>query len=280
MRGFPPMKNPIPLTNKTMDKNKIVELLKTTEDSYNQEDIEKFAAYCVRLKNELKDGVKKNPWMQSKSEEQMAELFRRVAKDGLVFDGEHITLQKTGISYSYVAYKNKMLLAYPESQIDVSLVYTGDDFSFTKDSGKVCYKHNIIDPFGQKDSDVVGGYCVIKNKRGEFLTLLGKEDIEKHRKVAKTDFFWKQWYKEMCLKTVIKKACGQHFKDIYRNIEANDNENYDLENPIGLELKHKQAIDAINSEEELTAYYNKNKGAGKDFDKAIAKRRAQLTQTA
>lgn len=256
-----------------MDKQAIIDELK----DYNQEEVERFASYCVRLSLEKdKQGRLKNPWIANKKENHLADLFKRVANDGLVFDGVHITLQSTGISYDYIAYKNKMLLAYPESKVDVSLVYEGDEFSIAKESGSVIYSHNIKDPFGQKGDNIIGGYCVIRNKRGEFATLLSKEDIEQHRKVAKTDYIWRTWFKEMALKTVIKKACKQHFADVYESIEQNDNENYNLDNPIDIELEWKQEIDAIKTLEELQSYYQANKGRGKSFDKYIAIRKAEL----
>lgn len=212
-----------------MEKEKIKNLLK----DYDQQDVDKFASYCLKLVLE-KDRNKdiKNPWMQNKTEEQMAELFKRVASEGLVFDGKHITLQSTGVGYDYIAYKNKMYLAYPESKIDLSLVYKSDEFSFSKQSGSVEYKHNINDPFNQNDNDIIGGYCVIKNKRGEFLTILSKDRIALHRRIAKTDAIWKAWFPEMCMKTIIKKACKTHFEDVYRGIEEMDNDNYDLDKAI------------------------------------------------
>jgi hypothetical protein len=251
-----------------MTKDGIIKLL----SEFNKEDVEKFASYCMRLLAESK-----NDWMQRKTDEAMAELFRRVNRDGLVFDGEHITLQKTGISYDWVALKNKMLLTYPESTVDVALVYDKDEFTASKDSGSVVYSHKIGDPFGQKDANVIGGYCVIKNKRGEFITLLNKEDFEKHRKVAKTDFIWKQWYMAMCMKTLMKKACKQHFADVYQSIEDEDNKQNDLDNPLDLELRYKQEIDAIETLDALKAYYLKNKGQGKSFDQYIAMKKKYLT---
>jgi len=260
-----------------MTKEEILKLL--VDADYEQEYAEKFAAYCMRLKlDKSKDGKLKNPWMQSRTAAQMVDLYKRVNRDGLVFDGEHITLQSTGISYDYIAYKNKMLLSYPESQVDVSLVYKDDEFAFKKENGEVKYSHKIANPFGQKAEEIQGGYCVIKNKRGEFITLLSADDINKHRKVAKTDYIWREWMKEMALKTVIKKACKQHFADIYQGIEESDNENYNLDNPIGLDLKYKQEMDAIKTIDELRAYYQKNKGKGADFDKYCAIRKNQLTQ--
>jgi len=250
-----------------MNKEKIIELLK----DYNQEEAENFASYIIRLllEKNKKTNELRNLWMQKRTEKQMADLFKRVSKDGLVFDGTHITLQSTGISYDYIAYKNKMFLAYPESTVDVSLVYEGDTFKVVKESGGVIYSHEIGDPFNQNENNIKGGYCVIKNKRGEFITLLSKQDIDKHRKVAKTDYIWRQWFNEMALKTVIKKSCKQHFADIFQNIEKNDNENYNLDNPLELDLKYKKEIDEIKTIEELKKYYEKHKGIGKEFDQYI-----------
>ena len=257
-----------------MDKIKIISLLK----DYPVEHAEAYASYLFGLSQE-KDratGQPKNAWLNYKNDNDLANFFMRVAKDGLVFDGKHITLQSTGISYDYIAYKNKMLLAYPESKVDMAIVYTGDDFTVSKENGSIIYHHNITNPFNQKEENIVGAYCVIINKRGEFITLLSQEEIIKHRKVAKTDYIWKNWIREMTLKTVIKKACKQHFADIYELIEEKDNENYNLDNPIKLDLQYKSEIDDIKSVEELKEYYNANKGKGKDFDKYITIRKAQL----
>ena len=252
-----------------MDKQGIINLLK----DYPQEEVEKFASYCLRLFLD-----EKNTWMKKRTIQDMATLYKRVAKDGLVFDGVHITLQSTGISYDYIAYKNKMFLSYPESTVDVGLVYEEDAFEFKKESGKVFYTHSIGNPFGQNELKMKGGYCIIKNKRGEFITLLSKEDIDKHRKVAKTDQIWRQWFIEMALKTIIKKACKQHFSDIYQNIETIDNDNYDLDNPLDIELKYKQEIEAITTIEDLAEYAMSNTGKGKDFDKMISIRKKQLDE--
>jgi len=244
---------------------------------YDKTAVEIFITYCENLKTEKKNGQIKNVWMGYKKPKELADFFIAVEKDGLHLDGDHITIISTGVSYDHVAYKNKMLLSYPESLIDVSLVFQGDAFSFKKESGKALYTHEIKSPFGQTEANVEGGYCVIKNKRGEFITLLSKADIDKHRKVAKGDFIWAKWYKEMAQKTVVKKACKQHFSDIYMNIETLDNENYDLENPLNIEIEDKQKIESINTLDELKEYYLANKGKGKDFDIMVTKRKQQLT---
>ncbi len=203
-------------------KEKIVELL--TEE--NKQDVDVFASYCGRLLIEKnKQGQLKNPFMATKTPEALAQLFKRVKAEGLKFDGKHVTLISRGISYDYIAYKNKMLLAYPESKIDMEVVKDGDTFTASKESGQVIYSHKIANPMADANpKSVTGAYCVIKNKRGEFLTTLSIEDIAKHRKVAQTDNIWATWFKEMVLKTVIKKACKYHFEDVFESMNETDNE--------------------------------------------------------
>jgi hypothetical protein len=262
---------------------KVHELL----SKFDNEKVERYVNYLNIATSEVytsgqNKGQLKNPWIKQRTAEQLANYFKAVAMDGLEFDGIHITLQKTGVSYDYVAYKNKMFLAYPESLIDLQLVYKDDSFKFSKESGKVVYRHEIANPFGSKESDIVGGYCVIKNKRGEFLTTLNKDDFEKHRKVAKTDFIWKNWFVEMCKKTLIKKACKTHFSDEYTNIETLDNTQYDLEQSLDLPISVKEDLESISDIKDIAKYYKQNHGkyAGqiKDFIKACADRKAEIVK--
>lgn len=201
-----------------METKKIKEILK----DYKQEHVERFASYIMKLSKDPKSN-----FVNNYAEESLCTLFRRVEEEWLHFDGIHITLQSTGVFYDYVALKNKMLLVYPETEFDVNMVYEWDDFSFEKKNGKIIYTHKFKNPFSKKESEIIGAYAIVKNKRGEYITLLSKDDLYKHRKTAKTDFIWKSWFTEMCMKTVVKKACKIHFGDIYTNIEEMDNENYD-----------------------------------------------------
>jgi len=209
-----------------MNVTKIKELLKESDATQ----VEQYIAYLESITNaKNRDKTLKNPWMKYRKDEWLARVFKAVEADGLVFDGKNITLQSTGVSYNYQAYKNKMLLVYPETIFDVSIVHKNDAVQFGKESGHIKYSHSIADPFNQDEQSIIGAYCVLKNKRGEFLTLLSKKDIDKHRQVAKTQTIWKNWFLEMAMKTIVKKACKQHFNDIFQDIETLDNENYDLE---------------------------------------------------
>lgn len=234
------------------DYNNPNELIKAIKDSmkhgYIKEEVENYALYCWSVKTEAdRSGKLKNPWFGYKTISELSHAFRKVKGEGLVFDGNHITWISTGVSYDYVAYKNKMLLAYPDTKIDVALVYRGDEFAFKKADGQVRYNHTLANPFGQVDGDIIGAYCVIINERGEFLTTMSNDEIDKHRRVAKTDFIWKQWFKEMALKTVIRKAVKFHFDDVFEGIEEMDNENYELpsEEKSDIDVHAKEIRDAL-----------------------------------
>jgi hypothetical protein len=189
-------------------------------------------------------------------------------------------LISTGISYDYIALKNKMLVAYPETVFDVQIVYKNDEFSFKKSNGKVSYTHKLANPFDTSEKNIIGGYCVIKNKRGHFFTHLSASDFIKHRAVAKTMSIWDAWYTEMCLKTLIKKAVRVFFDDVYSDIETVDNEQYDLEQLTGVSSETKAEVAKLKSVKQTREYYKehigKNAGYSKEFTKLLSDRSTEL----
>lgn len=246
-------------------------LEKLLENHENKQEVSNFCAYIKKSREDSK-----NYHIKNYSDEQLAQLFLKVANEWLVFDWIHITLQSTGVTYDYIAFKNKMLIVYPESTIDVSLVYEWDEVEFWKESGKVTYTHKLKNPFGwREDKDITGAYAVIRNKRWEFLTTLNKSELDKHRKVAKTDFIWKAWFPEMCMKTVMKKSSKTHFGDIFTWIEEMDNENYDVNN-VNVEITWKDEIEKAETLKELLAIYEKYKWSWKDFDSLISSKKQQI----
>ncbi len=260
------------------------EAIKELLSDKDEQKVANFVSYIYELETKKKKDrggswVIANPWASKITAKAYAQRFNRVDAEGLAFDGKHITMDTRGINYDYVAYKNKMLLAYPETEINFAAVFKGDEFEFRTGDFKVHYSHKIINPFNKNTDDIIGAYCVIKNKRGEFLTTLDANEIKKHRAVAKTDAIWKKWFIEMVYKTVIKKACKYHFDDMFTNIDAEDNEQYDLDNPLELSQEHKEAIEAIESLEDLKAYYLKHK-ADAGVSKYVSKRKGQINESA
>ena len=84
----------------------------------------------------------------------------------------------------------------------------------------------------------------------------------------------------MCFRTLVKKACKQHFADIFQNIETVDNENYDLEQPLGVSAEDKSAVEGLETVEALKKFWEENQGrnAGvlKDFNKLITRRKKAI----
>lgn len=229
--------------------------LKELLKNYDSQEVDFFIDYVTKLKSaKVKDKdtqqwKDKNTWSLQKNDNWYADLFKQNTHTKLRFDGEHITINQNGLSYDYIAYKNRLLIAYPETKISFSEVYKDDDFSFSNNSNGIVFNHKIGSPFSRKSEDIIGAYCVIKNQRGEFLTLLDKNEIEKHRKAAKTDTIWKLWYIEMVYKTVIKKATRIHYEDIYEVMNVEDNKEIEIEN-----LMDKKIDDILEIKELIKKY--------------------------
>jgi len=240
--------------------------------SYDNKLVDLYIRYVTKLKTEKKrDWTLINPRAKNVLDDQYINYFMQVKQTGLHLDWKHISIQSTWISYDYVALKNMMLLAYPESMVDIELVHEWDDIKFDKSSWSINYTHNIADPFAKKDDNIVWAYVVIKNKRWEFLTTLWKLDLEKHRKTAKQDYIWSAWFAEMCMKTVMKKACKTHFNDIFETIEDQDNQNHSLDN-WDIDIDHKSVIDLIDDIDALRKYATDNTWKWKDLDNYLLER--------
>ena len=186
-----------------------------------------YERYVQKLQTEKdrKTGQLKNPWATKRNISDWVYYFQKVASTGLYIDGENITISNNGISLNYQAYKNLVLLKYPEATFDVQLVRDGDDFSFKKENGKINYTHELTNPFGNKK--VIGGYCVVKVRTGEFIEVMSFADLEKVRATAKTQYIWNSWTDEMYLKSLLKRACKRHFRDITESLDIEDNQQYD-----------------------------------------------------
>jgi len=259
-----------------MDYKKLINLL----CEYEEKDVNIYINYLQVLENEKdREGNIKNKWFKFFKEEVAFNIFNKVNKDGILIDGEMVTLQFKGkvmASYNYQAYKNMVLKRYPETKFDIQLVHEGDDFSFIKDTGKVIYTHKINNPFNKKK--LIGCYCIIKNTKGEFIETLDNTEIKKMKQVAKTKNIWDNWEGEMYLKSVIKRSCKRHFKDVVQNAESIDNENYELGN-IGFDNEIQKIINLAKTEKELENIYKKEKNNVKDqklFIKLLKERKEEL----
>lgn len=203
----------------------MITILKLQELIGDSPDSKRFVAYVDSINRKDK---KDRDLTFGMSEVLMSKIYNRYISAGIVIDGINAAFTAYNrVFITWVGYKNKVISVYPESEFDTQLVREKDTISFGKESGSVIYSHNISDPFSS-NIGIIGAYCVIKNKRGEFLETLGKDDFEKMKSQSDLKDGWSKWESEFWLKSVIKRACKRHFNDIVVEIEKIDNEDYTI----------------------------------------------------
>lgn len=259
-----------------------MENIKKALENYDIKKVDVYISYLKALKSETKDNKPVNWWFTKITATQFVDIFKKVASSGLFIDGDSITLNYRGklmIVYDYHAYKNKVMLSYPETIFDFQIVYEGDNFTFKKESGKVLYSHSIADPFNTKKK-IQGAYGVIKNRKGEFIEFLTLDDIAKMQKTSTMKNIWTTWYDRMVLKSIIKRICNIHFKDIVKDIDIIDNETNDL-NATNINESIQTDITNAKTQEDLTKIYNDNIGTIEDvesFINMLTKRKGELVK--
>lgn len=204
-------------------------------------EVKKLIAYIDSINKKDKNGKDLTFNMQPTD---LLKLYIKYINVGIVLDGVNAVLAGFNkVFITWVGYKNKVISVYPESEFDTQLVRENDTINFAKESGSVVYTHSIADPFSS-NKGIIGAYCVIKNKRGEFLETLGADDFAKMKQTAQISSTWDKWESEFWLKSVIKRACKRHFNDVVEEIDKIDNEDYTLEDVGAGEAKKKAIIEA------------------------------------
>lgn len=223
-------------------------------------EVEKFLTYVASAKRSevaLAAKGKATP-VTSNDNTTLVNLALKYNQLGVTIDGVNAVISgKNMAMVTYHGYKNVILRVYPETKIDMQLVRDGDTFNLSKESGEVVYSHQINDPFANKP--IIGAYCIIKNKRGEFAELLNAEDFKSMKNASKQSYLWDSWASEFWLKSVLKRACKRHFNDITSDIDKNDNENFGIDEPADIytDDEIQLRIDKSNSAKELFSLFAK-----------------------
>jgi len=245
-------------------------------ESYQDIKISIFCKYLEELKAD-----KKNSWIQYIKNEDLKFHFKKIYAEGLNIDGDIVSFTYRGklmISLTYKAYKNLVLMKYPETKFDIQLVKENDKFEVKKESGKVFYTHEIADPFN--DTKVIGAYCIIKNKKGECIETMSLAELEKIKSKATMKYIWNEWENEMYLKSISRRACKRHYYDITANLDRMDNENFDLDQRItvvetkkdqSLELFKTLTIGLDNKDELLKEFASKDIDSRRSIYKRVQK---------
>lgn len=144
---------------------------------------------------------------------------------------------------------------YPDANIDVQMVYDGDEFKIIKEGDVTTYSLTRLNPFASQN-DIIGGFCYISytlgNRLVSFCETMSKSEILKIRSKAKQDFIWKEWFEEKAKVAIIRRACKIHFSGLQEitNITDYDNQEYELKEVEGVEAECKEE-ETITSEQGL-----------------------------
>lgn len=86
------------------------------------------------------------------------------------------------------------------------LIREGDEYSLDPETSKLTHRFDPLE-LGREGKPLLGAYCRIRYKDGHTWDhVMTKADLDKRRKVSKTDKIWNQWTDEMYQKTVIRGA--------------------------------------------------------------------------
>lgn len=124
-------------------------------------------------------------------------LNRKNGKYDLTFQEGYEGLKYKAIKYSL----------FPIVDIEADLLYANDKFKMIKDCYKgASYELEISDPFDR--GSLKGGYAYIRfeDPRQNKLIVMTKADIDAVKEKAPSKSFWNDWYKEMALKTIVRRA--------------------------------------------------------------------------
>lgn len=129
-------------------------------------------------------------------------------------------------------YVAKLKEANSTVDVRVALVW-GDDVFETEESTFIDkYSLKRHKAFRSDYGNIVGAFCLLSYRIGEQqyakLTMMDKDEIGKVKKCAKTKNVWEDWEGEQICKTVIKRASKINFASAIADLDAKDNQNYDM----------------------------------------------------
>jgi recombination protein RecT len=157
-----------------------------------------------------------NPEIASCEPDTIFNSLLKSAQDGLLCDGREAALAKFGSQATYMPMVGGFRKIAAESgwSIKARCVYANDHFEYTEEPFLLV--HNPVRP-GVDRGEIIAAYAIARKRGEEPITkVMYCEDIEKRRKIAKTDNIWKQWKPEMYEKTVAR--------DVFQDLPLGDRE--------------------------------------------------------
>lgn len=122
---------------------------------------------------------------------------------------EYNTQAKATVCQLRVSFKGLIKLAVASGSISwvhADVVKEKDTFEYR---GVNEYPIHSMDPFTDRGK-TVGAYCIARTTGGDLLVdTINREQLDRIKGSAKTQFVWDAWYDEMCKKAIIKRSSKQ-----------------------------------------------------------------------
>jgi phage RecT family recombinase len=141
---------------------------------------------------------------------------------------------KATMQVSYKGMLAKLKDFYPDMSFTVEVVYEGDVFEVSDNSGFQTYTHKKLNPFETDIKKVMGVFVSLawtdNEVKQQKITIVSKADLVKMQGKSKSGT-WNEWYAQMAIKSAIKRACKIHFaaiSSISEIIEYDNKINYNL----------------------------------------------------
>jgi phage RecT family recombinase len=129
-------------------------------------------------------------------------------------------------------YVAKLKEANQTIDVRVGVIWPEDTFSISESTYIDTYELKRGKPFRSDYHNVSGTFCLLSytigNQKYAKITLMDREEINKVKGCAKTKNVWESWEGEQICKTVIKRAAKVNFASAIADLDAKDNQQYDL----------------------------------------------------
>lgn len=159
----------------------------------------------------------------------------RISIDGkqhghIIKRGTTATLQ-----IGYRAYLERLQGSLPGFMPIVEVVYQGDDVEVAQSGTRAHLIHKPANPFGQRtDANIIGAYAYISwisgGERVSVITTMDRPTINKIMNAAQTKSIWNAWFSEKAKVAVLRRACKMHFASLTHDLDAANNDDFDLDN--------------------------------------------------
>ena len=135
--------------------------------------------------------------------------LRKGARDGFTFGTGDAYMAVYGITPSYGVAAQGLLRKIRNSgeigSIHADVVYKDDEFQYWKDEKGPHIKHMPNLTVQQDDRNITHAYCTLVSRDGfPYVSVFSKVQIDQRRKCSRRQELWSGWYREMCIKTVVR----------------------------------------------------------------------------